>query len=472
MKKFSSFINKGIICTMCTLTITFASLHVPVSAESTSKESLIILLDDEVKNKAEKIENEFPNVQVHLIQEINSLVVNDIHKSQLSNMKHYMNKSLDIPLDNIVNNVEITIQDPKANINYETTQQSLITENEETKNYDKWMWDIKQVTNNYQSHSINTGSHDVKVGVIDSGIDFHHPDLKQNIISAGKSFVPDDTSTQDNLGHGTMVAGTIAANGKIKGIGPDIGLVPYKVFNQKGGDSSWIIEAIIQATKDDMDVVNLSLGTFKSIKNEEDRNLIQAYRRAFEYAKEHNTVLVASSGNEGVDISDPKELAKQLGKPEDLLVHLPGGEKNVITVAATDKESKLASYSNYGRVISISAPGGDYGPNFKENQKFDFNSLVLAPYPIHLPQTPLSKKLGFDQGYELMLGTSLAAPKVTATIAVVKDEYFKEFGRELSNKEVERILYRTADKPNHYNRDISGEGIVNLYRALVDIRNR
>lgn len=472
VKKSISLINKSIICLMFILALVFINLSVPVFAVSSNEESLIILSDGDAKNDVEKIQKEFPDVQVHLIEEINSLVVNDIQKHQLSNIKSYINKDLHIPNNDIVSDTEIPVPNPKENIVNEKINTPSIVKNEEIESYDKWMWDIKQVTNNYQSHLINTGSHNVKVGIIDSGIDFNHPDLKQNIIGMGKSFVPNDVSTQDNLGHGTMVAGTIAANGKIRGVGPDLGLVPYKVFNQGGGNSSWAIEAIIQATKDDMDVINLSLGTFKSIKSKEDKGIIKAYQRAFKYAKKNNTVVVASSGNEGVDISNPKKLAEQLGKPDDLLVHLPGGEKDVITVAATNREMKLSSYSNYGKGISISAPGGDYGPDFQENQIFDPDSFMLATYPTHLPQTYVSKSMGFKQGYELTVGTSFAAPKVTATIAVMKAEYFKQFGREMPSREVEKILYKNVDKTDDYNTKVAGKGIVNLYKALVDIRTK
>ena len=102
--------------------------------------------------------------------------------------------------------------------------------------YDPWRWDIDQVTNDGKSFSIEEGNHNVKVGIIDSGIDFNHPDLKGNIISRGKSFVDGVTDTHDYTAHGTMVAGTIAANGNIKGVAPKVGLVPYKVFHMGGAD--------------------------------------------------------------------------------------------------------------------------------------------------------------------------------------------------------------------------------------------
>lgn len=70
-----------------------------------------------------------------------------------------------------------------------------------------------------------------------------------------------------------MVAGVIAANGNLQGIAPNVGLVPYKVFHTDAADSMWIIEAIVEAAKDDMDVINLSLGTYKSLKRKRIRLL-------------------------------------------------------------------------------------------------------------------------------------------------------------------------------------------------------
>src|SRR5690606_38564853 len=84
--------------------------------------------------------------------------------------------------------------------------------------YQQWGWDIKKVTNNGASYKKGTGSHQVKVAIIDSGIDFQHPDLKDNILSTGKSFVPGVSDTSDQMGHGTMVAGGMAANGRMLGV--------------------------------------------------------------------------------------------------------------------------------------------------------------------------------------------------------------------------------------------------------------
>ncbi len=122
-----------------------------------------------------------------------------------------------------------------------------------------------------------------------------------------------------------MIAGLIAADGKIKGVAPKIGIVPYKVFQGSSADSSWIIKAIVEAANDGMDVINLSLGTYKSIKDPEEGAVYLAYKRAIEYANSKGSLLVASSGTEGFDISNPFQLAKQRGYENDLQLHMPGG---------------------------------------------------------------------------------------------------------------------------------------------------
>lgn len=337
--------------------------------------------------------------------------------------------------------------------------------------YDLWNWDIKAVTENGASLAIESGNHDIKIGIIDSGIDFNHPDLKENIISKGKSFVDGVTDTQDYLGHGTMVAGSIAANGNLQGIAPHIGIVPYKVFHTGNTDSTDVIKAIIEAANDGMDVINLSLGTYKSIKNKEERAVYNAYERAVKYAVKKNTFVVASSGTElvGLDISNPLKLAEARGYNGDLQYHMPGGLKDVYTVAGTNKDGFLAGYSNYGKNVSIGAPGGDYGP-LADQGILDVRYMTLTTYPTNLAQSITSEYAGFEKGYEFMIGTSLAAPKVSATAAVIIAEYQEKYGEKPKVKDIEQILDQGANKT--ITKHQFGAGIVNAYQSLKLINKR
>ncbi|MCB2357158.1 S8 family serine peptidase [Clostridium estertheticum] len=335
--------------------------------------------------------------------------------------------------------------------------------------YEVWRWDIDKVTNNRESYKIQQGNHKVKVAIIDSGIDQNHPDLKDNLISS-KSFVPGSKSLEDSLGHGTMVAGEISANGNVKGVAPKIAIASYKVFDGNDCNSIWVINAIIQAANDNMDVINLSLGTYKSLLNKNDLAMLLAYKRAIAYAQSKNCVVVSASGTEskGMDISNPFNLAQELGHEKDLGIYLPGCLPNVITVSATNKDDKLASYSNYGYNVGIASPAGDYGPNWTTQKIANLKYMALVTYPTNLPQSQLSSSIGLKQGYEFIEGgTSIAAPKVSAAAALLILEYNEKYGFKPSVLEVEKLLYDGAtpgaegSNPLYY-----GKGILNVENSL------
>lgn len=336
--------------------------------------------------------------------------------------------------------------------------------------YDFWGWDIKEVTKDGQSFSLQSGNKSVVVAVIDSGIDMNHPDLAGNIVNEGKSFVPGVNDTVDRLGHGTMIAGTIAANGKLLGVGPNLGLIPYKVFDQGGAETSWVIEAIIQAVKDDVDVINLSVGTYKSLTKPEDQAALLGYMRALLYAQLNNVVVVASSGTDGLDIGNPAALANALGFSGDLMVHAPGGLPGVITVSATNKEHERAYYSNYGLRQMIAAPAGDYGSTWFTKGELNLLSMCLTTYPTNLPQSYLSQLAGFPPGYEFMIGTSLAAPKVSAAAALLIAEG-KEKRVSMGPEKVKRLLQQSAIDYGVPGPDLDlGVGVLNVYESLRLVR--
>ncbi|WP_369902162.1 S8 family serine peptidase [Bacillus manliponensis] len=420
------------------------------------------------------LELEFPNLELELIEEINIISVHSTDAQLIEEGIQYLESVYQNSLEEVGVNTAVELEEEEVPI--QLTPFNLYSPmNTQPRTLDipfsKWTWDIDKITSNRKSYEIEKGNHGVKIAIVDSGIDFQHPDLKENIIGEGKVFVPGVTSTQDMMGHGTMVAGAIAANGKMMGVSPHIGIVPYKVFDKGKAESSWIIEAIIQASKDKMDVINLSLGTYKSIKNPEERAVFVSYLRAINYAIQQGSILVGSSGTEasGFDISDPFKLAQQRGYDNDAQLHMPGGLANVITVSATDKDDKLASYSNYGESISVAAPAGDYGPLWKTEQKVDLNHMILTTFPTNLPQTPISQSLGFPIGYELMIGTSLAAPKVSATVGLIIAEYKERFGYKPSIQTVNKILQQGAT-PNGLPKNQVGHGIINAHNSLLDIQ--
>ena len=144
---------------------------------------------------------------------------------------------------------------------------------------------------------------------------------------------------------------------------------------------------------------------------------------------------------------------------------MPGGLEGVITVSASNKDEKLPFYSNYGQNIDFAAPSGDYGPTWETEGTIDLSYLLLTTYPTNLEQSELSKYFGFDKGYEFNAGgTSLAAPKVTATVALIISKYKEKYGVKPTEQTVMKILKDGAT--NTDNKLQFGNGIINAKNSL------
>ncbi len=152
----------------------------------------------------------------------------------------------------------------------------------------------------------------IKVAVIDTGVDSNHPDLSQDTIIGGYDFIENDNTPQDTNGHGTEVAGIIAANGNLRGIAPESKILAYRVSDTGNSVSSdLIVKAIQKAVEDDADIINLSLGVNRTNDKIED---------AINYAVEKGVIVVAAAGNSGPDL-------RTIGSP--------GKDPHAITVGAT-----------------------------------------------------------------------------------------------------------------------------------------
>ncbi|WKA50765.1 S8 family serine peptidase [Planococcus liqunii] len=445
--------------------------------QAVEDESKMIYLFQEGTNLrmiAEDIQGIDPGASINAIQEIETLTVKASGPAQNNKVKKHVQNEFGTLITEVGEDQTVKAGDVRPSsmppvstlMPLASAPQNLKSEADST--YTRWLWDIDLVTQNGASRDIESGNHGVKVGIVDSGLDFNHSDLKANIVSKGRSLVDGVADTQDYMGHGTMVAGSIAANGHIKGIAPEIGIVPYKVFHTGNADSSDVIEAIVAAANDDMDVINLSLGVYKSLKNKDEKAVYAAYKRALKYAEKENSFVVASSGTEsaGFDIFNAKKLAAARGFSEDAQLHMPGGLEDVFTVAATNKGNALTFYSNYGKNVSIGAPGGDYGP-LADQGLYDVRHMTLTTYPTNLMQSITSEYAGFEKGYEFMTGTSLAAPKVSATAALVIAEYEEVHGKKPKVQEVKKILEKGAVKSD---KKKFGAGIVNAYNSLTLIK--
>lgn len=316
--------------------------------------------------------------------------------------------------------------------------------------FDTMAWHVDEVTNDRISLDISTGE-GAKVGIIDSGVDAEHPILSGKInTSISRSYVEGESCLQDNNGHGTGVAGIVAQ------IAPEAEMIVYKVIGANTGDSAWTIEAIIQAAKDQCNVVNMSLGTYKCEDVESELLTIEAFERAIEYAETQECVVVASAGNKALDLDQYYQTEH--------IIHLPGGIESAVTVSSKHKTS-LASYSNFGSDIDLCASGGDL--TYTEEGMLDLSQWIYCLYPTNMDNG--LEALGVPQGYSFNCGTSLAAPIVSASYADVWSYYLKN-EREVSMEYVLKDIINGVDDLGLAGEDTYlGVGAVNLYKSLSNL---
>lgn len=313
--------------------------------------------------------------------------------------------------------------------------------------YDILGWHVDEVTNNKKSFEISKGE-DIKVAIIDSGVDYNHPLLKDSLdLSNAKSYVPDEKNILDTNGHGTMVSGLV------KQVAPEAILVPYKVIGSTSGESVWTIAAIIDAVNDGNDIINMSLGTYKCYDDESEKLLISAYKRAVRYAKYNNVLVVASSGNKGQDLDN--------NRTENHTMHLPGSIDGVCAVSSVTDNS-LASYSNYGSCVEFCAPGGDL--RFIEGY-IDLDAYIYVLYPTY--KETAYQQLGVPYGYAFSYGTSLSAPMVTGALADVLS-YCKDTKKYFDINDAEKVLALGSIDLGEKGKDsLYGFGKINIYNALT-----
>ncbi|GAA3393101.1 S8 family serine peptidase [Cryptosporangium minutisporangium] len=263
-----------------------------------------------------------------------------------------------------------------------------------------------------------TGS-PVTVAVLDTGVQGGHPDLAGRVLPGVDLIrdVPTSTDgTNDTHGHGTHVAGIIAAvsnnNLGIAGLAPGTKILPVRVLGKDGsGPSSAIADGIVRATDLGAAILNLSLGS---------ASRSTAISSAVQYALSKNVIVVAAAGN-----------FRQSGNP----VFWPASDTGVIGVAATDSTDKDAAFSNTGSYVDIAAPG-------------------VGIVSTHLGGT-----------YAGMSGTSMAAPYVAATAALAK-----ALSPGLTPATMTTLLQQTATDLGAAGRDdVTGYGLVDPYDVVCSL---
>ncbi len=244
----------------------------------------------------------------------------------------------------------------------------------------------------------NVAGNGVKVAIIDTGIDYTHPEL-DGVYAGGYDFVNGDNDPKDDNGHGTHVAGIVAAedNGVgVIGVAPQASIYALKVLNAQGsGYTSDIIAAVDWSVNNNMDVISMSLGG---------GGYDSAFDAAIDRAYNAGIVVVAASGNDGTGT-----------------ISYPAAYTNAIAVGAIDANHNLASFSNWGPEQEVVAPGVN----------------IYSTMPTYT--VTLNTLYGYSQNYDQMSGTSMATPIVSGTVALILSA-----NPSLTPAEVRDILHTTS----------------------------
>jgi lantibiotic leader peptide-processing serine protease len=429
-------------------------------AETADNKYLVIFKDqqglpagyaDAIKKAGGQVEDKLDKLGAVGVTSTNANFLNEVKKSSLV---------LEAGVENTVY--------PEQTIDGETIAVDNLSEGADI--YDDYMWDIKQVTNYGESWTLPGGTgksvvegEDIVVGVIDTGIDYNHPDLKDNY-AGGKSFVPGYSDPIDQNSHGTHVAGSIAAKGRALGVGPDLKVASYRVFGPTGGaETSHIADALMTAADDNVDVVNMSLGGYDWFQNPDYATKdivadVHLFNRAIQYAIQKGVTVVGSAGNNAVDLSSPGKLSGD----DTGATHRSPSSQTMIRVSAGGAFKNLAFYSNYGvGKIDVMAPGGDLGPNYDPSTGAGRDNSYLAYSTV--PVFDANKNV-IGHGYGGKGGTSMAAPKTAALAGVVIAQHGKD---KLTPAQVKAIIQNSVEdvfKPG-YDAE-SGHGLINAVNAL------
>ena len=247
-------------------------------------------------------------------------------------------------------------------------------------------WGLYQI-GAQQAWDVTHSSADIRIAVLDTGIQSTHPDLADKVVAAA-DFTGSGTPEPTSNSHGTHVAGIAAAstnNGTgVAGLAWDASLMNARVMNDNGsGYYSWVAAGVVWATDNGADVINMSLGGSGNS---------SALRQAVDYAWDHGVVVVGAAGNYGSSSA-----------------FYPAAYDNCIGVAAAGPSEQLATWSNHGSWVSVAAPSYAY-----------------------------STRLG--SSYTTMQGTSMASPYVAGLAALVLEVATDDNGNGYLNDEVREAI--------------------------------
>ncbi len=306
----------------------------------------------------------------------------------------------------------------EANIIYSIVSYKLPDQYEDVYEMKNNQWGLERINSHYGWEK-ETGLEETVIAIIDSGIDYDHPDLAPNMWvdpeneSHGYDFVNEDYDPMDEHGHGTGVAGVAGAESSedgIVGVCWKNSLMALKVLDDEGeGNSGDLSSAIIYAADKGAHVINISLGGDYS----------KTVENAVDYAYEKGVFLAAASGNSGEDS-----------------VTYPAALDNILAVGASNRDDERADFSNYGESLDVVAPGVG----------------ILST--------------GLEKEHEELHGTSMAAPFVSGLAALIVSRY-ENLGLEWSPQELKEIINSNARSLGDQGWDEeTGYGIVDAGETL------
>jgi subtilisin family serine protease len=281
----------------------------------------------------------------------------------------------------------------------------------------------------------------VVVAVLDTGVDLDHPDLDESLFRdgagniIGRNFVKTTNPPKDDAGHGTHVAGIIAAEinnfgdrllatraldpslgDGVAGVAPFARIMPIKVLDSSGrGTADWISQGIIWAADNGAQIINMSLGGPFS----------QTMQDAVTYAYGKNVLIVVAAGNSSAESSD-----------------YPAACAYTLSVVAVDSNDVLASFSNYGWSVDVSAPGVNI-----------LSTVIDGDSPKWV-----------SGAYARMSGTSMASPMAAGVAALIKSKYPAMSAADVGGQLLATAADVAADNPGYETK--LGAGRVDAFGAV------
>ncbi len=255
----------------------------------------------------------------------------------------------------------------------------------------------------------------IRIGVIDTGVDKQHPDLRARIRDYRNFTGKDVKNVTDENGHGTHVSGTLCAGNTgrgVVGVAPKAELYVAKAFGKEGNSSEeTIINALYWLAEKGVHIINLSFSS---------TDYTDKYRDAIQEISGKQIVLVAAAGNQG-----------EMG------VGYPAKFPETITVAAVDMQKRTTSFSAVGKEIDVCAAGKD----------------VYSTYPNHR--------------YALLSGTSMATPLISGSAALMQGKALLRYGKLLEPEQIRLLLQMYSEDFGEYQKNENyGYGLFSFGRVF------